>query len=40
MLFKGDITDKSPLKFVCAYQRLIAITRAEGLLTDNPNHHP
>jgi hypothetical protein len=34
------ITVKSYLKFVCAYQHLIDITRAEGLLTDNPNHQP
>jgi predicted nucleic acid-binding protein len=32
--------DKSPLTFVCADERLIAIAQAEGLLTDNPNHHP
>jgi len=29
-----------PLTFVCADERLIAIAQAEGLLTDNPNHHP
>ena len=33
-------TDKPPLRFVCADDRLIAIAQAEGLLTDNPNHHP
>ena len=31
--------DKSPLMFVCADERLIALVQAEGLLTDNPNHH-
>ena len=29
-----------PLTFVCADERLIAIAQAEGLLTDNPSHHP
>lgn len=32
--------DRSPLTFVCADERLIAIAQAEGLLADNPNHHP
>ena len=32
--------DKSPLTFVCADERLIAVAQAEGLRTDNPNHHP
>jgi predicted nucleic acid-binding protein len=32
--------EKSSLTFVCADERLIAIAQAEGLLTDNPNHHP
>ena len=30
---------RSPLTFVCADDRLIAIAQAEGLLTENPNHH-
>ena len=29
-----------PLTFVCADDRLMTIAQAEGLLTDNPNHHP
>ena len=29
-----------PLTFVCADDRLLAIAQAEGLPTDNPNHHP
>lgn len=28
------------LTFICADDRLLAVARAEGLLTDNPNHHP
>ena len=28
------------LTFLAADDRLIAIAQAEGLLTDNPNHHP
>jgi len=28
-----------PLTFVCADDRLIGIAQAEGLLTENPNHH-
>ena len=32
-------THRSPLTFVCADDRLITIARAEGLVTDNPNHH-
>ena len=28
------------LTFLTADERLIAIAQAEGLLTDNPNHHP
>jgi predicted nucleic acid-binding protein len=32
-------TNKPPLTFICANDRLIAIAQAEGLLTDNPNHH-
>jgi predicted nucleic acid-binding protein len=31
---------RSPLTFVCADDRLIAVARAESLLTDNPNDHP
>jgi len=33
-------TDKPPLRFICADDCLIAVARAEGLRTDNPNHHP
>ncbi len=33
-------TAKSPLTFICADNRLTAIAQANGLLTDNPNHHP
>ena len=29
-----------PLTFVGADDRLIAVAQAEGLCTDNPNHHP
>ena len=28
------------LAFICADDRLVAIAQAEGLRTDNPNHHP
>jgi uncharacterized protein len=28
------------LTFICADDRLIAAAQAEGLLADNPNHHP
>lgn len=31
---------KSPLTFVCADDRLLAIAKAEGLLVENPNYHP
>ncbi|HOU13111.1 MAG TPA: type II toxin-antitoxin system VapC family toxin [Anaerolineae bacterium] len=31
---------KSPLTFVCADDRLLAIAKVEGLLIENPNHHP
>jgi predicted nucleic acid-binding protein len=31
---------QSPLTFICADDHLIAIAQAEGLLTDNPHHHP
>jgi predicted nucleic acid-binding protein len=30
---------QQPLTFVCADDRLIDCARAEGLLTENPNHH-
>ena len=30
---------ESPLTFICADDRLLAIAQAEGLHTDNPNHH-
>jgi predicted nucleic acid-binding protein len=33
-------TNKPPLTFICADDRLITVAQAEGLLTDNPNHHP
>ena len=33
-------TNKPPLTFICADDRLVAVAQAEGLLTDNPNHHP
>ena len=33
-------TEATPLTFLTADDRLIAIAQAEGLLTDNPNHHP
>jgi predicted nucleic acid-binding protein len=41
-LLDGELlrANKSPLTFVCADERLITIAQAEGLLTDNPNHHP
>jgi hypothetical protein len=29
-----------PLTFICADDVLLAIAQAEGLPTDNPNHHP
>ncbi len=32
-------TSRSPLTFICADDRLIAVAQAKGLLTDNPNHH-
>lgn len=32
-------TGKPPLTFICADERLITIAHAEGLRTDNPNHH-
>jgi len=35
-----SFASKPPLAFICADDRLIAIAQAEGLLTDNPNHHP
>ena len=31
---------RPPLTFVCADDRLLAIAQAEGLLVENPNHHP
>jgi predicted nucleic acid-binding protein len=33
-------TESTSLTFLTADERLIAIAQAEGLLTDNPNHHP
>jgi hypothetical protein len=32
--------NKPPLTFFSADDRLITIAQAEGLLTNNPNHHP
>lgn len=32
--------ESTSLTFLAADDRLIAIAQAEGLLTDNPNHHP
>jgi predicted nucleic acid-binding protein len=32
--------DNPPLTFVCADDDLIAAAQTEGLLVDNPNHHP
>ena len=32
-------TGKPPITFICADNRLITIAQAEGLQTDNPNHH-
>ena len=31
---------RPPLTFVCADDRLLGIAQAEGLLADNPHHHP
>lgn len=31
---------KSPLLFVAADDQLLVTAQAEGLPTDNPNHHP
>ena len=39
----NDILNRAgqpPLMFVTADDRLLAITQAEGLLTDNTHHHP
>ena len=33
-------TESTALVFVTADDRLLAIAQTEGLLTDNPNHHP
>ena len=30
---------EAPLTFICADDRLLAVAQAEGLHTDNPNHH-
>ena len=32
-------TNKPPLTFICADDRLLSIAQAEELLTDNPNQH-
>ncbi len=37
MLIAGGL---SPLVFVCADHRLLAVAAAEGLSTDNPNNYP
>lgn len=34
------LAGRPPLTFICADNRLVAIAQTEGLLTDNPNHHP
>lgn len=31
---------EEPLTFICADDRLLSVAQAEGLRTDNPNHHP
>jgi len=31
---------EAPLTFICADDRLLAVAQAQGLRTDNPNHHP
>ncbi len=31
---------KAVLTFICADDRLLTVAQAEGLRTDNPNHHP
>jgi hypothetical protein len=36
----GELYSNPPLTFICADNRLVAVAHAEGLLTDNPNHHP
>ena len=33
-------TETPALTFLTADDRLVAVAQAEGLLTDNPNHHP
>ena len=33
-------TRQSPLTFICADEHLTTVAQSEGLLTDNPNHHP
>jgi predicted nucleic acid-binding protein len=33
-------TEAPALTFLTADNRLVAVAQAEGLLTDNPNHHP
>ena len=42
LLLNQDLLNSNdePLAFVCADDRLIGIAQAEGLLTENPNHHP
>ena len=31
---------EAQMAFICADDRLLSIAQAEGLRTDNPNHHP
>jgi predicted nucleic acid-binding protein len=34
------VSGEAPLMFVCADDHLLAVAQAEGLPTNNPNHHP
>jgi predicted nucleic acid-binding protein len=34
------VSGEAPLVFICADDHLLAVAQAEGLRTDNPNHHP
>ena len=42
LMVQSDLahTGVTPLTFLTADERLNAIAQAEGLVTDNPNHHP
>jgi len=33
-------SNQDSLAFICADDRLLAVAKAEGLLTDDPNYHP